>query len=355
MTQFDKTDFTFKPNHLSKTLLETFKQNGLIKGYYYTDSYILINSECLSVMKAMIENNIKVNHIITDVPYGTVQGLSIEGWKNKGNIPNWDIPLDSDEMIKDCFYVSQSNANVLLFAQEPLTTQLINASTSFQKFALANKMIWIKNNHANGFTAKTTPLNYYEEILLFRKSLDETNSIELRLYFKNMLDFIKVSKKDVMNALGQGLDHCFRYANRTFYIPTEKNYDALIQTYGIDKMNGFIPYPTLKEKWESENKIVFNLPKNQKIFKNVLEHKKDTLNIHPTQKPLSLLKELLEVFTNENDTVLDFTSGSGSLGIACSETNRKFIGIEINEEYYKKSIEWFEKTIDKSSKCDNIQ
>ena len=296
-------------------------------------------------MSSLIENNIKVNHIITDIPYGTIQGLSIEGWKNNNNIPKWDLPLDSLEMLKKCFYISKSNTNLLLFSQEPLTTDLINSSINFQKYSLANKMIWIKNNHANGFGAKTTPLNYYEEILLFRKSLDETNSIELREYFKSVLEYTKETKKEIMNKLGQGLDHCFRYENRTFYIPIEKNYNALIDTYHIDKMNNFMSYNEVKKKWEEENKIIFNLPKGQKIFKNVLEFKKDTNNIHPTQKPQALLVKLLEIFTNENDLILDFTCGSASLGIACLETNRKFIGIELDTNYYYKAIDWYNKKI----------
>lgn len=337
----DKTDFEFEPSELTQDILQEMKNNNIIKDYSFNDRFILINGECLTVMNEMINRHIKVNHIISDIPYGTVQGLSIEGWKNKGNIPDWDIPINTFQMLKNCFYITNANANLLLFAQEPLTTELINNSVKIQKYALANKMIWIKNNHANGFTAKTTPLNYYEEILLFRKSLDETNSISIRKYFKQMLEYINISKKEIMNMLGQGVDHCFRYANRTFYIPTEKNYNALIEKFNIDKMDNYILYNDLKQKWESENKIIFNLPDGEKIFKNVLEFKKDTNNIHPTQKPLQLLQTLIRVFSNKDDTILDFTMGSGSTGIACLNENRKFIGIELNDEYYYKSKEWF--------------
>jgi site-specific DNA-methyltransferase (adenine-specific) len=161
-----------------------------------------------------------------------------------------------------------------------------------------------------------------------------------------MLEFIGISKKEIMEKLGQGLDHCFRYENRTFYIPTEKNYNALIETYKIDKMSNFINYKLMKNKWENENRIIFNLPKEQNIFKNVLEFKKDTNNIHPTQKPLALLSELIQVFTNENDTILDFTCGSASCGISSIINNRKFIGIELNETYYRNGIEWYKKQSD---------
>lgn len=344
----DKTDFSKIKVDFSLKLLEKMKTEKICNDFFYDDNFILINGECISVMKWLIDTGIVVDHILADIPYGTVQGLKIEGWKNKGNIPNWDIPLNTIEMIEKCFYISKSNSNLLLFSQEPLTNEIINELTNFQKYSLSNKMIWVKNNHANGFMAKTTPVNIYEEILLIRKSLDETNSIELRKYFKNMLEYINIPKKEIMNKLGQGLDHCFRYANRTFYIPTEKNYNLLINEYNIDKMNNFIPYDILKEKWDKENSIIFNIPNNDKIVRNVLTYKKDINNIHPTQKPLELLNYLINLFTNENDWILDFTSGSGSTGISAIKNDRKFIGIEIDKNFYNKSIEWYKKEFNKN-------
>ncbi len=348
--KIDKTDFSKVYIYLTFDILQLMKTIGVCKDFYNDNNFILINGDCIKVMDFLIEQGVKFNHIITDIPYGTIQGLSIEGWKKKGNVPQWDCPIDTKKMIEDCFYITKSNSNLLLFSQEPMTNTLINEINNFQKYTLSNKMIWLKNNFANGFSSKTNPVNIYEEILLFRKSLDETNSIELRNYFREMLDFIGVGKKEIMNTLGQGLDHCFRYANRTFYIPTEKNYNALINEYHIDKMNNYIPYQELKQKWESENDVVFNLPKGQNIVKNVFQYKKDTNNIHPTQKPQDLLKELILLFTNENDTILDFTCGSGSTGICAIKNNRKFVGIELDENFYNKSIEWFKKVKSENNK-----
>jgi site-specific DNA-methyltransferase (adenine-specific) len=59
-----------------------------------------------------------------------------------------------------------------------------------------------------------------------------------------------------------------------------------------------------------------------------------TSNLHPTQKPLELMEYLVKTYSNEGDTVLDFTMGSGTTGVACKNTNRKFIGIELDENYY---------------------
>ena len=340
-TKKDRTNFGRTRKPITKALLTKLKNNNVIKDYFYDENFILINAECIATMKELVKEGVVVDHILTDIPYGTVQGLSIEGWKNKNSIPQWDCLIDNMDLFEECFDISKANSNLLLFCQEPLTTQLINSSVDFQKYALSNKMIWVKNNHANGFNAKTTPLNYYEEILLFRKALDENNSVELRSYFKKLSEYIPDDRKTIMSKLGQGLDHCFRYTHRTFYVPTEKNYNALIETYHIDKMDGFIPYEQLKKQWKDENDTVFNIPAGEKIVKNVFEFKKDTNNIHPTQKPILLLEYLLSLFTNEGDHVLDFTCGSASTGIACIHKKRKFIGIELDESFYKASIEWY--------------
>jgi site-specific DNA-methyltransferase (adenine-specific) len=69
--------------------------------------------------------------------------------------------------------------------------------------------------------------------------------------------------------------------------------------------------------------------------KNVLKYAKDKGGVHPTQKPVELLKYLIKTYTLENETVLDFTMGSGSTGVACKQLNRKFIGIELDEHYFK--------------------
>lgn len=338
-----KTDFNRRSAELSIELLQNLKERNIIQNYFFDENYILINADCLTTMPELTNLGISVNHIITDIPYGTIQGLAIEGWKKKGNVPQWDCPIEIVPMIDACFNISKANSNLILFSQEPMTFKLNYELNIFQKYALSNKMIWIKNNHANGFSAKITPLNYYEEMLLIRKSLDENNSIEIRKYFKNMLEFIGVSKKDIMKKLGQGLDHCFRYANRTFYMPTEKNYQALIDTYHIDLMKDFIPYARLRQQWDDENTTIFNIPKGEKIVKNIFEYKKDKNNIHPTQKPVALLKKLIEIFSNKNDLILDFACGSGSTGIAAIKSGRKFLGIELNTDFYNKAIEWYKK------------
>lgn len=97
-------------------------------------------------------------------------------------------------------------------------------------------------------------------------------------------------------------------------------------------MHGFITYDDLENMNKKYSKT-FNLNGDNKKS-NILEYKKDYGRLHPTQKPVDLLIDLINTFSNENDVVLDFTMGSGSTGEACLRTNRNFIGIEQDDKYF---------------------
>ena len=99
-------------------------------------------------------------------------------------------------------------------------------------------------------------------------------------------------------------------------------------------MSVFLPYSELarlNEKYTS----TFNLWQGGKSKSNVLEYAKDNDGYHPTQKPVKLLEDLIQTYSNEGNTVLDFTMGSGSTGVACVNTGRKFIGIELKPQYFE--------------------
>ncbi|HFD2052104.1 TPA: DNA methyltransferase [Clostridium perfringens] len=103
--------------------------------------------------------------------------------------------------------------------------------------------------------------------------------------------------------------------------------------FKINKMEDYLSYKELVEINKKFNKK-FNLNGESKKS-NILEYKKDYGRLHPTQKPVDLLIDLIKTYTDEGDLVLDFTMGSGSTGEACLKTNRYFIGIELNDEYYE--------------------
>ena len=118
-----------------------------------------------------------------------------------------------------------------------------------------------------------------------------------------------------------------------FCVPSERNYKILQSTGYFQK-----PYDELKvidRKWKQRRRQTFNLLDGEKSKSNVLKFSKDTGSYHPTQKPVLLLEYLIRTYTNEGETVLDNCMGSGSTGVACVNLKRNFIGMELEEKYFK--------------------
>lgn len=121
---------------------------------------------------------------------------------------------------------------------------------------------------------------------------------------------------------------------KSFSLCSEETYNKLVKNFGVDKWINYKPYSELKELKEKYKKT-FNIPEGKNHVPNVLEFSKDCKPVHPTQKPVALLEFLIKVYSNENDTVLDSCMGSGSTGIAAYNTNRKFIGFEMDKDFYE--------------------
>ena len=118
-----------------------------------------------------------------------------------------------------------------------------------------------------------------------------------------------------------------------FDLMNKKMYDYL-SNY-IDFEETFEELKQIDNEYKIKYESTFNLWEGKKYKSNILKYKKDYGGFHPTQKPILLLEDLIKTFSNENDLVVDLTMGSGSTGVACKNTNRDFIGIEMNDEYFK--------------------
>ena len=275
-----------------------------------------------------------VDLILTDLPYGTVNGIGNNenihhGMKGK---TEWDSIIDTDKIMSIANRILRKNGKMILFAQQPFTTELI--SKQIPNLPFNYSMIWKKDHFANSLIAKKAPLNYYEDVLVFSKTHDFEGIHPLRPYFKMVLEFIGLNKKAIVEAIGQSADHCFRVDSSQFSLCTEKTYNKLIEIYGIDKMKGFRTFADISTESDGLNST-FNLLQGGKFKSNILEYKKDYDGLHPTQKPILLLEDLVKTFSNEGDLVCDLTMGIGSTGVACKNTNRSFIGIEKDENYFK--------------------
>ena len=292
----------------------------------------LWHGDCLELMKNIPDGSVDL--VLTDPPYGTMKGAALDGWKNQTT--EWDTAIDPLNIFEQISRVLRPNGKAVLFSQEPYTSRLITSSIPSLPFAY--RAMWYKNVHANALLAKSSMVSRYEDICIFTKPHDAECTNELRDYFKKVLEFIGAkSCKEINARLGhRKAEHCFYVTGKgkgstQFSLCTEQTYNEIVSVFGIDKMDGFLPYLEL-ERLNEKYTATFNLWQGGKSKSNVLEYKKDGDGYHPTQKPVALLQDLIQTYSNDGNTVLDFTMGSGSTGVACVNTNRHFIGIELDEE-----------------------
>lgn len=281
-------------------------------------------------MDKLIKEGIKVDSIICDPPYGTVKGIKGIGMEGK---VDWDTKIDTDIMFAKCEKLLREKGSLILFSQEPYTTELINKQHVNMPFSY--RYVWIKDHFANGLMSKKAPVNYFEDICVFFRNYDYYNENPLREYFKQILIYTNLNScKDINNILGhRKAEHCFYIESTQFKLCTKPVYEELTCKLNLKNMDGYKSFRELSDI-NSKYKQIFNLPENKKVKSNVLTYKKDYDGFHPTQKPVALLEDLIITYTYEDDIVLDFTMGSGSTGVACMNTNRKFIGIELDDKYF---------------------
>ena len=171
-----------------------------------------------------------------------------------------------------------------MFASQPFTTDLINSNRKNFKYQL----IWNKNVPTGMASAKYRPMKYHEQILVFNTNANST--------------YNPIMKKRIGKH-----KQCYKY----------NHYCGQSNHISVDK---------IKKKYDPQ----FVQPSTVLNF-NVVPNRKGKL--HPTEQPVQLLKYLVQTYSNENDIVLDFAAGSGSLGEACFYTNRKCILIEKQQKY----------------------
>ena len=291
----------------------------------------LYKGDCL-IESDKIESG-SVDLILTDLPYGN---MNTDGGRKLG-INGWDLAIEPKKVYEIANRILRKNGKMILFSQEPYTTKLI--TEAIPNIAFGYRATWEKDNFANALGVNKAMVSFTEDVLVFSKTHDTEAIHELRPYFKIVMDYIGLNLKQINTKLGhRRAEHTFYIDSTQYGLCTEKTYLELIEVFNIDKMQGFKEFTELKEiddRFKQRFASTFNLWEGKKYKSNILKYKKDYTGHHPTQKPVLLLEDLIQTFSNEDDLVVDLTMGSGSTGVACKNTNRDFIGIEMNDEYFK--------------------
>lgn len=236
----------------------------------------LIKGDCLVEMQNIPDKS--VDAIICDLPYGTTAC-------------KWDTIIPFEPLWAQYKRIIKDNGAIVLFGSQPFTSALVMSNPKWFKY----QFIWDKKQSGNFQLAKYQPLKVHEDICIFGNG---------RVNYYPIMEAADISK------------------NR----PNKKE---MGNTTGLKHLSsGIYSY--------SENR-----DETKRFPKSILEYHArngecNSLNrVHPTQKPVQLLEYIIKTYTNEGETVLDSTMGSGSTGVAAKQLNRSFIGIEMDDKYFQ--------------------
>lgn len=245
--------------------------------------YHLYNGDCLEVMKDIPDKS--VDMVLCDLPYGTTQC-------------KWDSIIPFEKLWPEYKRLIKINGKVVLFGSQPFTAEMIVSNLKWFR----EEIIWLKNRSANGIRANSRHLKVHENIIVFSPYANYTyNPQKWTVPEKQFL-----TQRKTMS----------------FYGETNNVYGSFTRSRKPD--NGtrnpisVIAYATPVT------------PAKTKTYTKDID-----IRVHPTQKPVALLEYLIKTYSNEGETVMDNCMGPGSTGVACVNTNRNFIGIELDEGYFK--------------------
>ena len=193
----------------------------------------------------------------------------------------WDTVIPFDKLWAQYNRIIKDHGAILLFSQMPFGANLIMSNPKMFRY----EWMWEKEQGTGWLNAKKMPLKKHENILVFYKHLPTYNP-------QGLVELDKPLMIDLKNHKYSGYNNSSKTMSERKYT----NYPNDILRYGRDKAKG---------------------------------------SLHPTQKPVALLEYLIKTYTNEGDVVLDNCMGSGSTGVACQNTNRDFIGMELDEKYFQ--------------------
>lgn len=234
----------------------------------------LINGECLEEMAKIPDNSVDL--VLCDPPYGLIAS-------------EWDKIIPFDKLWEQYNRILKEDGVVLLFGTEPFSTYLRMSNIKNYKY----DWLWDKVHAGNPLVAKYKPLNIYENICVFYKKAGRYTPI-----MEVATDF-RIKRNPTENKAGVVNGSLKEFKSAKDYDPTKR------------------------------------YPKNKLVCNNRAGELNSTKRFHSTQKPVEILSYLIKTYTKPGEVVLDNCMGSGSTGVACKLTDRSFIGIEVDKNYFE--------------------
>ena len=328
----------------------------------------IYNMDCLEGMEEMPDKSIDL--IVTDPPYN----IGKAKWDKIDNYIEW-----MGTVFKECERVLKDNGSFYFFHNDmPQIAQLmewlrLNTLFIYNSFIIWDKgdfraLSWKNPSEANNLRSWFNTCEYclaynksdgvrteWDRTGLERVKLDINNFTTLRKYSYELLCYIGgaeqtqnswreysttgklntssiVGRRSVFDKVGGKADHFMRYGSTQWDLCTEETYNELIEKFGVDKWEGFREYEDLRLEYE-DLRYVHNLDANHNNLWNSTDKRNDG-KLHPTQKPADIIERIIKTSSNENATVLDCFMGSGTTAIACINTNRNYIGFELDKGYF---------------------
>ena len=258
------------------------------------DKIKLLHGDCLRLMKDI--PNKSVDMILCDLPYG------ITACK-------WDKNIPQEELWEQYNRILKPQGSVLLFSSGLFTPRVMMSNINDYKY----RWVWIKSNSTNFVHAKNRPMTKSEDILVFsRAPMGHKSQLGSKRMTYNPQGLVPINKTV---KLGES-----KFGTVAGKRPSHKS----------ESVREYTNYPT---------DVLFGFPEEAAGKK-----------IHTSQKPVKLCEYLIKTYTNENDVVLDNCMGSGSTGVACVNTNRSFIGIELEDKYFNIAKERVNKAYEEKSR-----
>ncbi len=298
-------------------------------------------ADCFDVFPSIPDKSIDA--IIADLPYGTTAC-------------KWDSVLSLDKLWDEYKRIIKDKGVIVLFGSEPFSSLLRTSNLEWFKY----DWIWEKNNAGNFQLVNYQPLKVHETISVF---YNETPNMEFaNIMVENMkrlnLKQIDVSKLELSRT--GGMTGWVTNKMNGSQLPTEQQWSKICNLFGIkneyNKILSTVKKITYNLELDDTELILSNKGKAGTLGHLSSESKRETYiqdktgypksilkynrenGLHPTQKPVELMEYLIKTYTNENEIVLDNTMGSGTTGLACLKTNRQFIGIEKEKQYYDVAV-----------------